>query len=431
MTRVLTFKGASFEDVVLIGKKAHVLCSLFNSGQPVPKGFVITTNAYYDFLSQTGLKAKLSNLISCLETDQDAKVEDISKQIQKHIIEQELPEDLKEEIVDLYSSAFISSTDTQNLIQYEGEPHVAIRISYLKERKDVFFDYSPHFLNVQGKEKLIRIVKTCWASIFDTDAIIHREKNDIDHMSISIAIIVQEMVNPKASGIVYTVDLNKNDSMLIEAIKGFSDPLIKGEITGDTFAVLRNTRELGPSKSNEQSWGYFLKENKLIRQDIPTEERHMTALDNISVERLAEMAVKVENYFEWPQKIEFIVDDNIYIIESNTLDIGDYEPIVEPEKEPEVKPEIDMVDVDEAEDYEDYAKPPLEKDDVFVEYYDEEKIEKEKKESLFDDFKDVPEYDSLRTEIIDVFRKYKVINPNIKEALDLLKNDILKILDER
>jgi len=431
MTRVLTFKGASFEDVVLIGKKAHVLCSLFNSGIPVPKGFVITTKAYHDFLSETGLKAKLSNLISCLETDQDARVEDISKQIQKHIIDQELPEELREEIIDLYSSAFISSTDTQNLIQYEGEPHVAVRMSYLKDRKDVFFDYSPHYLNVRGDEKLLRIIKTCWASIFDTEAIIHREKSNIDHMSISIAIIVQEMANPKASGLIYTVDPNKKSSMRIEAIKGFSDPLIKRDILGDTFQVDRNTRELGPSKSNEQAWGYFLKDNKLARQDIPAEERHMTALDNISVERLAEVAAKVENYFEWPQKIEFIVDDEIYIIESNTLDVDDYEPIVQV-MEPEVEPEEDMVDVDDGEDYEDYAKPPPEKDDVFVEYYDEEKIDTPEKDSLFDDFKDVPEYeDSLRTEVIDVFRKYTVINPNIKEALELLKKDILKILDER
>src|SRR3989344_3752119 len=218
------FKEVTYADESLVGKKAAILADLHKAKFPVPNGFVITSEAYKDFIRARDLDSKI---LAKLKTITDENLVKVSQEIQNFFLFSSLSADLLNEVDEFYSyidvaeelrnapiSAFISSGRDSAI--------VAMRSSAINSA----FSYA--VLNLTSSQKVTRGVLEFWASLFSPEAIKYRNDNNISYEDIDIALIVQRQVNAEKSGIAYLKD---DSTIALEAIWGM----------GMSFAV-RNFR---------------------------------------------------------------------------------------------------------------------------------------------------------------------------------------------
>ncbi len=96
------------------------------------------------------------------------------------------------------------------------------------------------FLNTTESD-LREKVQRCWASLFTPRAIFYRFEKEFYKTKISVAVVVQKMVDSDKSGVIFSKDpTNKNDSVIIEAVFGLGEGIVSGSITPDTYIVSEN-----------------------------------------------------------------------------------------------------------------------------------------------------------------------------------------------
>src|SRR3989339_630238 len=131
------FSELSNKDVSTAGGKGASLGEMYNAGFPVPPGFVITAQGFDYFMKATGIKDKIKAIVDTIDMENTGELTKRSKEIRALIESQEIPEDLKQEIIDAYrilSSEKIEtkgvSSDAINILKNSQEPiFVAVRSS--------------------------------------------------------------------------------------------------------------------------------------------------------------------------------------------------------------------------------------------------------------------------------------------------------------
>ena len=129
-----------------------------------------------------------------------------------------------------------------------GSPPVAVRSSATAEDlpEASFAGQQETFLNVSGTDQLLEAVRRCWASLWTARAISYRAQHQIEPDKISLAVVVQELVDAEASGIVFTADPVTGDDAMIEinAAWGLGEAVVGGQVTPDTITVERASRRI-------------------------------------------------------------------------------------------------------------------------------------------------------------------------------------------
>ena len=177
------------------------------------------------------------------------------------------------------------------------------------------------YLNVKGREELLWHVRKCWASLFTDRAIAYRMKNGFDHRQVFLSVVVQRMVNPEVSGILFTADpLTGNRRVVsIDASFGLGEAIVSGKVSADLYKVKEGRilqREISEKKIRIRP----RPEGGTVTEDVPPEERNRPALADDQVLRLAEMGKRIEKHFGAPQDIEFCVEKGrIYVVQSRPI----------------------------------------------------------------------------------------------------------------
>ena len=110
------------------------------------------------------------------------------------------------------------------------------------------------YLNVVGPAAILQHVSRCWASLFTERAVTYRQRNGIDHRTVHMAVVVQQMVFPHAAGILFTADpVTSNRKVAsVEASFGLGEALVSGLVNPDVYKVREtrsSPRRLAPSSS--------------------------------------------------------------------------------------------------------------------------------------------------------------------------------------
>src|SRR3989344_9677984 len=208
------FREISAKDAAIAGSKGCHLGELSNEGFNVPPGFIITTQAYFNFLKQNALIEKIGQKI--LETNEDnlEEVSNCSEQIKNWINNAMLDSFFEKEIKVSYMKlgekkiAFATSAE---------EDFVAVRSSPTME--ELLFSFTGEknsSINVRGKDEVIQAVKQCWASLFNAKTIPIIKHNSIPISKIGNAVIIQKMINSEFSGTMFTINPETGDNLLIE-----------------------------------------------------------------------------------------------------------------------------------------------------------------------------------------------------------------------
>ncbi len=188
-------------------------------GIPVPDGFVVSAQGYSDLvLSMPEVKSLLSRLRS-ITVDQTEAVSQLSKQIRETIEKISFPLEFTEEI-------------NKVLSKYGNSFPYAVRSSATAEDLPgaSFAGQQDTFLNVKGLKNICEAIVKCWASLFNERAVAYRIKNGFPHDKVTIAVVVQKMVNSEVSGVLFTADPMTSDrfTTVIEAVRGLGEDLVSG-----------------------------------------------------------------------------------------------------------------------------------------------------------------------------------------------------------
>jgi len=309
------FNELSKEDIPLVGGKGANLGEMTNAKMIIPPGFVVNVCAYDEFLEITGIKGEIMGILKETDVNDSDKLDENAQKIRNIIINAPLPGGIASEIRESYFKL------GREILESGGEVFVAVRSSATAE--DVpdasFAGQQDTYLNIRGADNVIKMVQKCWASLFTARAIFYREENNFVHEDVSIAVVVQKMVNSTSSGVMFTVNPvthNKNE-ILIEAVYGLGEAIVGGEVTPDNYIVDKNTREIKGKIIGKQTWYYTKEEGKTIKKDIEPSIQDKQKISDENIKKLAEIANNIHNHYGMAMDIEWAAEyDNLYITQA-------------------------------------------------------------------------------------------------------------------
>ncbi|MED2972213.1 phosphoenolpyruvate synthase [Fictibacillus sp. B-59209] len=308
---VLGFQEMEKTQLLLVGGKGLNLGKLSKiQGIHVPEGFCVTTEGYQKAIEQNKTFQALLDELTRLKAEDRDQICEISKQIRQIIMEAEIPSDVVNAVAD-YLSRF-------------GDEHAyAVRSSATAEDLPYasFAGQQDTYLNIIGKEAILQHISKCWASLFTDRAVIYRMQNGFDHRRIYLSVIVQRMVFPKASGVLFTADpMTSNRKLLsIDASFGLGEALVSGLVSPDCYKVQEGEivdRKIGAKKLAI----YGRKEGGTETQMIDPDQQKTQTLTEQQILQLERMGRQIEAYFGSPQDIEWcLADDTFYIVQSRPI----------------------------------------------------------------------------------------------------------------
>ncbi len=308
----LTFSEICRDDVPQAGGKGANLGDMTCAGLPVPPGFVILSSAYRRIFEQGGLREQVMNILNSIDRSNAHALQEAEITIRRLFDGVVIDDELKSEILKHYH-------------QLGDQVAVAVRSSATAEDMGCasFAGQQSTYLNVRGDQSLLENVVKCWSSLFTSQAIYYRFCNGFEDELVSMAVVVQKMVNAEKAGVIFTVDpIVKNPyQMIIEGVYGLGEGIVSGSITPDHYKIDRETCEvryqfIAPKSIMIVNDGL----NGVIEQEVPASMQHQPVLSEHELRTLVEMGNLVEKHFGVPQDIEWGEENGtFYLLQSRPI----------------------------------------------------------------------------------------------------------------
>ncbi|RPI86652.1 MAG: pyruvate, phosphate dikinase, partial [Chloroflexi bacterium] len=150
-------------------------------------------------------------------------------------------------------------------------------------------------------------VKKCWASLWTARAIAYRLKNNIDQKTVALAVVVQRLIAADAAGILFTANpINgKRSELVINAAWGLGEAVVSGAVTPDTIVVDKGTGKIIRRETAEKQVMTVRTEGGVIEQPVPEVQKRKPALTDLQTEELANLGIKIEQFYDMPMDIEW------------------------------------------------------------------------------------------------------------------------------
>ncbi|AIK38043.1 PEP-utilizing enzyme, mobile domain protein [Bacillus pseudomycoides] len=308
---VLEFREIDKTRQMVVGGKGMNLgeCSRIE-GILVPEGFCVTTEAYKRVIGKNEELHQLLDQLAVQKVDERERISEISRKIRELIEGIEIEKGIEEDI-------------DRCLLTFGFEHAYAVRSSATAEDLPFasFAGQQDTYLNIIGKDEILRYISKCWASLFTDRAIIYRIQNGFDHSQVYLSVIIQRMIFPQASGILFTADpITSNRKLLsIDASFGLGEALVSGLVSADCYKV-QEDKIVDKMIATKKLAIYGLKEGGTETQQIDPDRQKTQTLTEQQILQLARIGREIEAYFGCPQDIEWcLVDDTFYIVQSRPI----------------------------------------------------------------------------------------------------------------
>lgn len=320
MAYIIDFKELDKTALPQVGGKNASLGELINADIPVPPGFAVTTDSYLSFITITGIKDKIQNIISNLKSGDIDSLNATSEEIQNLIINKPLPDEIGSAIKEGYAE-LCKTCDVEDL-------PVAVRSSATAEDlpNASFAGQQDTYLWIQGTDLVIDKVQRCWASLWTARAIDYRIKNDFPHDKVLISVGVQKMVNARSAGVMFTLNPTDGDlsKVVIEGAWGLGETVVSGTVNPDKYVVDKVIMEITDRKiSNKHiECVYDPNQNETIEAPVHEEMQGLSCLDDKEIKYLVKMANNIEKHYGRPMDIEWSLDkdlnfpENLFIVQA-------------------------------------------------------------------------------------------------------------------
>jgi len=268
----------------LAGGKSATLAVLAKTMQlPVPAGFVVTVNSFHYLLEYNDLRARINELLAQIDLASPDSLTRISQQLTDLIKEAEVPPDIEDAILAAHS----------RLQADQGaDIRVAVRSSGVGEDGECSFAGQYTTLLEVRQEDLISAYRSVLAGKYTPEALAYRIHSGLSDEETPMAVLVMEMIDAVASGVVYTIDPADLDSahLFIHAVGGQGEALVSGKVIPAVLTVDRK----------ETTW---------YRLELQDEDEEMHSRTNVLTDEqitdLADKALQIESHFGAAQDIEW------------------------------------------------------------------------------------------------------------------------------
>lgn len=313
---VRSFANLSVADVEYAGGKGANLGQLTQAGLPVPPGFVIGAPAYTAFRDQTGLGARLAELLDSLDVEDTDALQAAAKAAREAVANTEMPDWLSGAIGDAY----------RDLVGAQADAPVAVRSSATAEdtASASFAGMNETFLNVRGGDPVIDAVKRCWQSLFGARTVYYRGQRGFSQSGMEIAVVVQRQIQSTRAGVMFTIDpaTGESDHLVIEASFGLGEAVVSGQVSPDRYVVDKPsmtviTRSVRPKELVIEASPY----GGTTRRELGPDEAITPVLIEEEVLRVAELGVAIEREYHAPQDTEwaFDPDGKVWMLQSRPI----------------------------------------------------------------------------------------------------------------
>lgn len=312
---VLWLNEITKDDIALAGGKGANLGELLRNEIPVPNGFVIDSRTFIEFMEVTGLKYQVADMLRGLDVEDTNALQETSRKIRELIENTKIPEDIEKEIREAY----------RELCREEGEEvFVAVRSSATAEDLPdaSFAGQQETYLNVKGEDDVVEKVRKCWSSLYTPRAIYYRVQKGFRHEDVSIAVVVQKMVNSEKSGVMFTSHPVTGEKLcVIEAAFGLGEAIVSGKVSPDTYVYDRVNRKLVEMKIGEKKIMITRNEKgETVEIELPPEKAKQRVLTDEEIEELVKFAELIENHYNQPQDVEWAIEKGkVYIVQSRPV----------------------------------------------------------------------------------------------------------------
>ncbi|QIY67163.1 rifamycin-inactivating phosphotransferase [Streptomyces sp. RPA4-2] len=292
------------------GKGAHLGGLSRIEGIRVPAGFCVTTDAFRRIMADVPSIDERLDRLSRSDPDDREAIRTLSAQIRRTIEEIAVPDDLAAAI-------------TRALARLGEQAACAVRSSATAEDLPTasFAGQQDTYLNVVGPTAILQHVSRCWASLFTERAVTYRRRNGIDHRAVHMAVVVQQMVFPRAAGILFTADpvTGNRKVATVDAGFGLGEALVSGLVNPDVFKV-RHGEVVARAIAAKQRAVHALPSGGTEEVAIDSRLQEQPALTDAQAVRLVRLGRRIEAHFGRPQDIEWcLVGDEFEIVQSRPI----------------------------------------------------------------------------------------------------------------
>ncbi len=315
---ILWFGDLNKTDIDIAGGKGANLGELVRAGLPVPPGFVVTADLYNEILVKNGMDNEIKDILDKVNVDDSKALISSSKKIRKLLKNMELPKKIQSEILKNYKK--LCSSKSSNCL-------VAVRSSATAEDLPgaSFAGQQETFLNV-NEDGITNSIKECWSSLYTSRAIFYREKKGFKHEDVSIAVVIQRMINADKSGVMFTVHpaTGEKEKLILESNWGLGESVVSGAVTPDHYVIDKKTGKIITKEimDKESMIVRSSADGGTLRQKVPKDRINKQVLKEDEIKKLAEFGKLIENHYEFPQDIEWAIEgDETYLLQSRPITV--------------------------------------------------------------------------------------------------------------
>jgi len=323
------FDGGIEPKLENLGGKGASLVTMTSAGMPVPPGFVVTTAQFDAFMDEAGITAKIHELLAGLDPEDTRQVDQVSAAIREDICSRPVPEELRSMTIAAYESL---------MGRFDAPVPVAVRSSATAEDLPdaSFAGQQDTYLWLDGVKAVTDHIRQCWASLYTSRAIIYRLKNSIPNEGLSMAVVVQKMVNSKVSGVAITMDPTNGDrsKITIDSSYGVGEMVVSGQVTPDNIVLDKVTLAVVSEHLGDKHAELVPDAGAkgLVEREVDDERRARRSLTDAELTAVAQMAKRAEKHYKCPQDIEWALDadlpdgENLLLLQSRPETVHSSKP---------------------------------------------------------------------------------------------------------
>ena len=293
MIFIRQFDQLGSSDIDQAGGKGANLGELTRAGLPVPAGFVVVTDAYRAYVAEHDLQDKITAV--AVANDDPAGYDEASAQI-RALFSAEMSDSARIEIAEAYADL-------------GADVPVAVRSSATAEDlpEASFAGQQDTYLNVRGLEDLLVAVRDCWASLWTGRAMAYRARQGLDPASVSLAVVVQQMVDAESAGVMFTANPSngRRDETLISAAWGLGESVVSGSVNTDNLTVHTPDGTVLSRETADKAVMTVYADQRTEERPVPEDQRKLAVLSEAEAAELAGYGTRIETDFGAPQDIEW------------------------------------------------------------------------------------------------------------------------------
>ena len=314
MTYTAWFDEIRKDDIALAGGKGANLGELSHAGLPVPAGFVLTTTAYDAFVEANSIEEAILGRASVTRADDPAVFEEIAEAIRALFSGGKVPEEMADEILAAYQKLSEDAVGTPVAARSSATAEDLPGMSFAGQQET--------YLNIRGAEALLDGVKNCWASLWTARAMAYRARQSVDPATVSLAVVVQRMVESEAAGVMFTANPanGRRDQATISAAWGLGESVVSGSVTPDSIVVEKQSGRVLSRETSDKQVMTVYSESGTEERPVPEARRRQPVLDDGAAAELARYGKRIEVHYGIPQDIEWaLAGGEFFIVQSRPI----------------------------------------------------------------------------------------------------------------